>query len=273
MKRMPPLTSHILTRLRAYCKHALSAWNTSGEGIHSPYLFYLVRLLLPDEHAYYVWQDIERQRDALLHNTQRIHVVDYGTGKECEDVRCVCDIANSSLESPRMAQLFFRWLVYMSHEAQRPLEIAELGTSLGITTAYLAAAHSHNHVLTFEGSHSIAQVARKTWQALHLQNITLLEGNLDTTLTSVPLPQYIDFAFVDANHTEEATCRYVQTLLPYLHDKSILFVDDIHHSPAMERAWHMLKALPQVTTTMDFFYAGALFFDPHYLKKHYRLRL
>lgn len=267
------VTADMLTRAKGYLLHSLTAWNSTGEGIHSPWLFYLVRMLTRDGNGYYIWQDIERQRVALYGNRDCIHVTDYGTGMGREAERCVGDIARSSLESPKTAQLFFRWLVYLSHEAGSPLEIVELGTSLGITTAYMASAHSRNHVTTFEGSSAIAGIAKGVWRALGLRNIRLVEGNIDLTLTAERLPEQVDFAFVDANHTEEATLRYVRTLLPRMHGKSILFVDDIHHSAEMERAWETLKQMPQVTTTMDFFYAGALFFDPHYLKKHYRLKL
>ena len=264
--------SECISRVCQYAKHALLAYNTKGEGIHSPYLFYLIRMVSCDENAYYVWRDIEQQRMRLLRDEHPIHVTDYGTGSRRDAERRVCDLAKHSLEQPRMAQLFFRWLVFLSREAKHPLQIVELGTSLGITTAYLASAHSANRVTTFEGCPATAKVAADVWRALQLYNISTVEGNINSTLAT-HLPEQVDFAFVDANHTEEATLRYVNMLLSCVQAKSIIVIDDIHYSEEMERAWKALQALPQVTTTMDFFYAGALFFDPHYLKKHYRLRI
>ena len=41
-----------LHRILAFLKHRLTAWNTTGEGIHSPYLFELVRFVLRDENAF-----------------------------------------------------------------------------------------------------------------------------------------------------------------------------------------------------------------------------
>lgn len=264
--------SSILFRLLRYCKHRLLAYNSKGEGIHSPYLFYLVRMVTCDENAYYVWHDIERRRALLLQDETHIHVKDFGTGNTRPADRSVHEIASSSLERTEIAQLFFRWIVFISRNAERPMEIVELGTSLGITTAYLATANTANRVTTFEGCPAIGKIAEGTWQAFDLHHIQLVKGNIDDTL-SEHLPKQLDFAFVDANHTQEATLRYVEMLLTHIHEKTIIFIDDIHYSKEMEQAWETLKCYPQVTTTMDFFHAGALFFDPHYLKKHYCLHI
>ena len=264
--------SSILFCLLRYCKHRLLAYNSKGEGIHSPYLFYLVRMVTCDENAYYVWHDIERRRALLLQDETHIHVKDFGTGNTRPADRSVHEIASSSLERTEIAQLFFRWIVFISRNAERPMEIVELGTSLGITTAYLATANTANRVTTFEGCPAIGKIAEGTWQALDLHHIQLVKGNIDDTL-SEHLPKQLDFAFVDANHTQEATLRYVEMLLTHIHEKTIIFIDDIHYSKEMEQAWETLKCYPQVTTTMDFFHAGALFFDPHYLKKHYCLHI
>ena len=80
-------------------------------------------------------------------------------------------------------------------------------------------------------------------------------------------------AYVDANHTYEATVRYVSFLLPRMTEKGVLVLDDIHHSKEMEQAWETLKADERVTTSMDLYHVGLLFVDPHYLKRHYRIRL
>ena len=48
-------------------------------------------------------------------------------------------------------------------------------------------------------------------------------------------------AYVDANHTYEATMRYVHYLLPRMNEKGMYGFDDIHYSEEMERAWKELK--------------------------------
>ena len=264
-------------RVWSYVRHVLTAWNTTGEGIHSPYLFYIVRMLLRDENSFYCWETIEKRRRQLLHDERVLDVVDYGSaGSPTGTVvqRRVSEIASTHLEQPKVAQVLFRIAHYMGHEQQRPLNILELGTSLGITTAYLAMADSRNNVVTLEGSRAVLNVAKEQWRALKLENIHWQQGNIDHTLSIYAREEtQWDVVFVDANHTYEATMRYVGTLLDRMSEKGVLAVDDIHYSKEMERAWEELKADERVTTSMDLYHAGLLFVDKHYLKRHYRIYL
>ncbi len=284
-------------QIGAFIRHFLTAWNTSGEAIHSPYLFRLVRFVLRDENAYYCFRDIERRREFLLACEDSLDVVDYGSAGSPEGLhvqRRVCDIAKNHLESARVGQVLFRIVNFLHEEEKRPLQILELGTSLGITTAYLASPDSRNRVLTMEGSETVLRVAQGVWKMLKLENIEWIQGNIDDTLyniysvqssdvrvqssefrcqSSEAKDERIDLAFVDANHTYEATMRYADFLLNRLTEKGILVLDDIHYSEQMERAWSELKTDPRVTTSMDLYHVGLLFVDTHYLKRHYRIRI
>jgi len=262
-------------RVLAFVKHFFTAWNTTGEAIHSPYLFELVRFIIRDENSYYFFADIERRREQLLACEDTINVLDYGSQGSSDGVlipRRVCDIAKTHLEQPKVAQLLFRIVEWLSVQSKRPLEIIELGTSLGITTAYLAAPESKNKVTTFEGSDAVLKIAQGVWKTLKLENITWQEGNIDHTLFDYTREQ-IDLAYVDANHTYEATLCYVNYLLPRMVEKGIIVIDDIHYSEEMEHAWEALKVDERVTTSMDLYHIGLLFIDPHYLKRHYRIRI
>ena len=198
---------------------------------------------------------------------------DFGVGGKGASYTCkVSDIAKHSLESPRNAQVFFRIVNFMSEFYGRPLEILEFGTSLGITTAYLASVASRNRVTTYEGSGMLLRLAIKNWEALGLENITFVKGDIDKSLDR-RAPSKFDVAFVDANHCYQATFEYVEYLAWIANESSVIIIDDIHYSKEMERAWKDIQKLRQVTTTMDYFDFGLVFFDSHYLKKHYRLRL
>ena len=265
----------ITHRFLAYVRHVFSAWNTTGEGIHSPYLFELVRFVLRDKNAYYCFADIERRRESLLACEDVLDVMDFGSAGSPEGKlvkRRVCDIAKTHLERPVIGQLLFRLVNFIGQHEKRPLEILELGTSLGVTTAYLASADSRHRVLTFEGSEAVLRVAQGVWRALRLENIAWQQGNIDDTLYKCAR-EGIDVAYVDANHTFEATMRYVDFLLPRMNEKGVVVIDDIHHSEQMELAWNTLKNDKRVTTSVDLYYVGLLFVDPHYLKRHYRIRV
>lgn len=262
-------------QIGAFIRHFLTAWNTTGEGIHSPYLFRLVRFVMRDENAFYCFRDIERRREMLLACEDELEVVDYGSAgsKEGKHVkRRVCAIAKNHLESAKMGQLLFRIVNFIGQEEKRPLEILELGTSLGVTTAYLASVDSRNRVMTMEGSGAVLKIAQGVWRALRLENIEWKEGNIDDTLYKCAR-EGLDIAYVDANHTYEATKRYVDYLLPRMREKGVIVIDDIHYSAEMEQAWEEIKQDARVTTTMDLYHFGILFVDPHYLKRHYIIKV
>lgn len=265
-------------RVISWLKHCAKAWNTGGEGIHSPYLFEWVRMVMYDTHSYYVWRDIEKRREAMLRAPKVIDYVDYGTGGEkgAHSRQLVSAIAKTSLEPRKYGELLFRLVNWLGHQAREEgregLSIVELGTSLGITTAYLASADSRDRVTTFEGCPDVAEMARLNWHKLGLMNIECVVGNIDDTL---PLHQAgrLDIAFIDANHTYEATIRYFDMLTRHVGRKTVIVVDDIHYSREMGKAWQDICSRTDVACTMDLQKMGLVFFDPDYLHKHYTLRL
>lgn len=265
----------IIYRVFSYLRHVLTAWNTTGEGIHSPSLFYIVRFLFRDKNSYYCFETIEQRRASLLANRDVVEVIDYGScgcPSGMRVMRRISDVAKYQLECARVQQVLFRLLAYMNEGEHRPLEILELGTSLGITTAYLASVDSKNRVMSFEGSSSIASLARKQWQLLGLENIECVEGRIEDTLYNNARAK-LDFVYVDANHTYEATMEYVHFLLDRMSPKGIVVVDDIHYSREMCRAWEELKKDKRVTSSMDLFHVGLLFVNPYYMKRHYTISL
>ena len=246
--------------------------------MHSPTLFYIVRMVMYDDNEYYAFPKIEQQRKSLLRSTSVVTQTDYGTGARAWEggspvqTRRVADIARTHLESPSTAQLLFRLVNYLTGVSQQPLTIVELGTSLGITAAYLASPSPQNTVQTYEGAEEVADIAAEVWRELDIRNIVPVIGNIDDTL-----PRYkakkTDLAYIDANHTYEATMRYFRQLLPSAAQHSIYVIDDIHHSPEMERAWHDIQAMQQVTSTIDCYKLGLVFFNKHYIRKHYKMRI
>lgn len=118
-----PVKSKIF-RLRRLIRHQLTAWNTGGEGIHSPTLFYLVRMIIYDENAYYAFGEIEQHRAAL----RRSH----------PDVPQV---------SAKIGQLLFRLVNYLTETQRKPLTIVEAGHEQGMSTWYLSTPTENNVVV------------------------------------------------------------------------------------------------------------------------------
>lgn len=280
-----------LYRVGSYLKHQLTARHTGGHGIHSPYLFEWVRMVMADDNSYYAWAKIEEIREQLLRDEREVTFVDYGSGRALSSSpadanrRLVKDIAKGSLAQKKYAQMLarlVRWLgsanpQYLSKRKEdRGLNIVELGTSLGVTTAYLATMNKGDKVLTFEGCNAVAEIAKKNWKLLEVNNIECRIGEVteeSLRLAMVDLQGGLDVAFIDANHTYEGTKSYFNVLAEKVHEKTVIVVDDIHYNQAMEKAWMEICADERVTSTMDLYQMGMVFFDKHYWKRNYKIRL
>ena len=265
-----------LYRIASWVKHQFTARNTGGHGVHSPYLFEWVRMVMADKNSFYAWQQIEEVRREMLESEQVVEFVDYGSGgtsiqkSETGCQKKICDIAKGSLAKKKYAQMLARLVNWLGCE--KGLTIVELGTSLGVTTAYMAAMDSRNRVITYEGCEAVAQIANENWKSLGLKNITCHVGEINVEKLAKELTE-VDVAFIDANHTYAGTRAYFNILATKVHAKSVLVVDDIHYNEEMAKAWEEICADERVTSTMDLYQMGFVFFDKHYWKKHYRMRI
>ena len=278
-----------LYRFWTWLRHQLTSRHTGGHGVHSPYLFEWTSMIMSDKNVYYAWGEIESLRQSLQMDNREVLFTDYGSGSSvngAQSRRIISEIAKSSLAKKKYAQMLARLVRWMGDSQGaisdgqlaigKGLNIVELGTSLGITTAYLAAMDSRNSVLTCEGCAAVAEIAMDNWKRLGLSNIDCKVGELTVDglrLIVDGLPEDVDVAFVDANHTYASTCAYFNVLAKKVHDKSVIVVDDIHYNPEMERAWNEICADSRVTSTIDLYQMGMVFFDKHYWKRNYRMCL
>lgn len=242
----------------------LTARNTGGFGVHSPSLFHLVKFVFAEKNPFYVFAEIEKLRSELLHNKQVISLKDFGTGFESE--RKISEIAKKSLKSKKQAQLLFRLV-----NEYKPLNILELGTSLGITSLYLAASNQNAKCITLEGCPETAKIAMRNIEKLKLNNIEVKVGEIGELLPKV-LTEFceLDFVFIDANHTLKAVISYFEQCLEKINSNSIIVIDDIYWSVEMKKAWKLIKENNKVSSTIDLFQMGIVFFNPHLQKKHYK---
>ncbi|MDQ6758099.1 MAG: class I SAM-dependent methyltransferase [Bacteroidota bacterium] len=256
---------------KKYFHYYLLASNGKGHGIHSPFVFEFIKNVLNDKKVYECYEKIEKLRKELLHDKRIIEVEDLGAGSIAlsSNKRTIKDIAGSSLKPKKFSQLLFRMVQYY-----KPETIIELGTSLGITTSYLASANKNSEVFSLEGSKNIAETAEGNFKKVGLQNIKVIQGNFNDTLPALlSQVQKIDLAFIDGNHRKGPTINYFYQLLNKSTDSTILIFDDIHWSAEMEDAWKELQQHPSVTLTIDIFFIGLIFFKKDFkAKQHFVIR-
>jgi predicted O-methyltransferase YrrM len=256
---------------KKFTAYYTSSLNGRGHGIHSPFLFDFVKNVLNDKRHFYAYGQVEKLRSQLLEDPVVITIKDFGAGSTVSKTnqRSIASIAKHAAKSRKFAQLLFRMANYY-----QPKTILELGTSLGISTAYMALGNQQASVITAEGSDAIAAKARQNFQQLGLSNIQQVTGNFDDTLPGIlqSIPQ-LDFAFLDGNHRLAPTLQYFDQLFPHLHNDSMVILDDIHWSAEMEQAWTTIQQKPGVQVTVDLFFIGiVLFSDQFKVKQHVAIR-
>ena len=80
-------------------------------------------------------------------------------------------------------------------------------------------------------------------------------------------------AFVDANHSEDPTWRYFETIMSHRDDDFCMIVfDDIYWSEGMTKAWNRIAADPRVMTSIELPQMGIAIWRRGCQKEHYMLR-
>jgi predicted O-methyltransferase YrrM len=139
--------------------------------------------------------------------------------------------------------------------------VVELGTSLGISTMYMAAACPETVVYTIEGSSALSEIASENFRIAGLDNIRLLKGSFDSMLPSIRNMKFCPgLVFIDGDHRKEPLLRYFKLIAGISDDKTVIIIDDIYNSGEMAEAWGEIKADKRVTLTIDIFRMGIVFF-------------
>lgn len=247
--------------------HWLTAVNEHS--LHSPFIYDLYTKTIKARFSSEDFNAIEGLRQNLISSNEQIEVKQLGAHSKVNnsDIRPISAIAKKGMSEQGFSELLYG--IIRNYDCKN---IVELGTSFGINTLYLAT-NPNVDVVTFEGCKNTASLASSNFNKLGYNNIKLIEGNIDQTLSDYisHSSENIDLAFIDANHQYEPTLKYFELLLSKIHEHSIIIIDDIYWSNGMTKAWKQIKAHPRTSITVDLFKAGIVFIKSELTKEHYRL--
>lgn len=249
----------------------------SRHGVHSPFMYDFLDKCLYARQDSGIFDEIESQRARLIKNRQIITYRDLGAGTRNANARqtggltakSIRQIAKSSLQRPKYTRLMYRIAQHFQCK-----NILEMGTSFGITTAYLSKAlKKEGTIHTLEGADAIADIAQGVFNNLNCNNITLHRGEFSDILPEVARScAPWDMVFLDGNHNGTAVLNYFSFLVKHISTEGVLIVDDIRWSSSMWEAWNAIKSHPQVSVTADIFFMGFVFFNPSLSKEHFKVR-
>jgi predicted O-methyltransferase YrrM len=257
--------------IKKYLRYYLTASSGKGHGIHSPFVFNFVQHVLHNQREFEAFHTIGALRTRLLNNNDLIGVQDFGAGSSSglDNQRTIAAITRQSAKNKKMGQLLFRIAQHY-----KPSVILELGTSLGLSTAYLASGYPESKVFTIEGAPMVGAMAKNNLDSLGLERIDIRIGEFDSILPGMldQIPA-LDLVFIDGNHQKQPTMNYFDWVTRKANSSAVIILDDIHWSGDMEEAWRKIQEDSRVMLTVDLFFMGLVFFNKSFLvKQHFTIR-
>jgi predicted O-methyltransferase YrrM len=151
-------------------------------------------------------------------------------------------------------------LLYSMAAEFRPMMILELGTNIGISSAYLAA--SGGRVTSFDASPYRLRIAEALHQSLSL-NVKYVPGLFEDTLQrELEHMRSIDMAFIDGHHQYGPTINYFEMIAAKAAPDCLFVFDDIRWSSGMKRAWRELRTRSAFRAVADLHDMGVAVLRP-----------
>ncbi len=246
-----------------YIKYRLNAKYLHG--VHSPFVYDFMKnamgINIKEQHQKEILQCISNVNS----NRKEIIVQDYGAkSKKLKGKRSVREIFKTSSSYGKNALLLYRISNYF-----KPKRILELGTSIGIGSLHLHLGYPSAHITSVEGCQETFNLAK---QNLEPTNIELINSTFYDYIKSLNEDSF-DLIFIDGHHDGEALKYYLKLLSDYIHNDTIIVLDDIRWSKSMFNAWNRIKLEKKYHLSMDFFRMGVLMKRPQQEKEHFILKL
>lgn len=259
-----------LFSLIAYLQYLLHSG--TRHSVHSPFVYLLVDQVFRNKKGDQAFLKIADLRNMLLHKSQVIEITDFGSGANhklySNRFERISSIVRNSSVCDKYGRLLFRLVEYF-----RPQTIIEIGTSVGISSLYLALANPSAKVYTIEGCTTKSEQAAANFSAMQISNIEQHIGRFDIILPDlVRQAGKLDFAFIDGNHTFKATLENFETLLSIANNDTVFVLDDIHWSAEMQNAWNKIADHERVTVSIDIYRFGIIFLKKELSKQKFVIR-
>lgn len=234
----------MLWRIFKYLAHFFHLRHRKGHGIHSPYLFEFVNLVVYNSEKVSVPPGARLEHRRLMKDLSL-------AGGEGRSVRSF--VLHSSVSEKKGALLhrIARWF--------RPEMMVELGTGLGISTLYLATGSPGIPLHSIEGNTQRATFAAHLVNRCQLGPVSIHWGDMDEKLDEIlPLMPGRFLAYVDGNHRHDPTVSYVRLLMERAGEEAVIVLDDIYWSRDMHRAWLEIIRWPEIRASIDLYHLGIL---------------
>lgn len=253
-------------------EYLLFQWKAGNRhSVHSPFVFELCQRVFEDKRSFHAFKEIDQLRKQRSLETGKVKIIELGAGsKHNEDrERGVGDLVKNVAIPAKYGEVLFKLV-----DVLQPSTILEMGTSIGFSGLYLHKARQKAPMITLEGNPFVAHIAHQHFEQLNAEAIQIKVGDFKDTLSeSLESLQTVGLAFIDGNHTYEATKDYFEKIFPFVNENSCLIFHDIHWSKGMRKAWDEISKDNRVVFSIDLFEMGLVFFNKGVPKQHFLLKV
>jgi predicted O-methyltransferase YrrM len=252
-----------------YIIHFLFAKRTKGYGIHSPFVYDIIKSIFGNKTIHEDYSLIENTREKIKRSKDTVVIKDHGHGSRRfkRQTREVKKIVKYSSVNKRQGMILYQMVKFF-----KPDYIIELGTSVGISTLYLAKGNKKATVYTVEGDSGLCKISSENFNENQCKNIEMINDTFDHALPGVLKKcNKKTIVFIDGNHSYEATLKYFYMCIKQLNDNSIIIIDDINWSKGMRRSWKEIEREKQSYLTIDLFFMGIVFLNERIKKQSFRI--
>lgn len=196
------------------------------------------------------WIDrIELERNRLLARHELVN--DGSLGEPLLDQGDTIEGVCRASKPPRHALLLF-----LLARALSPDNVIELGTNVGISSAYIGAGlRSKGHagrIVTLDLSVYRQRLAKEVHRNLDIDNISSVPGwFVDTLPSALHNLRSVDLAFIDGYHLFQSTLHYFDQILKYSPENTVFVFDDIRWSDGMSEAWTRIQSDERLGLVID----------------------
>jgi predicted O-methyltransferase YrrM len=233
-------------------------------GVHSPLVYQLMDkdLVAPLPAGLKV---IQEYRKNLSKSKEKWMPVDYGAGSR-SPTRNLGDAVRKATSDAYKGEFLCRWTMRF-----QPKFILELGTHVGIGSAYLLEGCPEAQLFSIEGDPFLYGKSAD-WLKRYGQRVHLFNGSFDEQLKEIlPIHRW-DLVVIDGHHQGDALLKYFGLILPHLSQDAWVIMDDIHWSPDMTEAWCEIVSNANHLLTLDFLHWGAYGHTQRFQKEHFNLK-
>lgn len=251
--------------LKAFLKYRKSAVN--AHGIHSPFVFEFYNEVLTkskniDDSA------IQNFRKKLSKDTNLIEITDLGAGsrKPTANKRNVSDLVKHVSVSRKYGRLLTQIIKYYGID-----NCLEMGTSMGIGTAYLSS--NAQRTVTIEGCPNTYKQATQNLQSLNLKGLSMLNAEFSEGLKKAyEIESNYGLVYIDGNHQYQATLDYFNWIIDRANNDTFLIFDDINWSAGMRQAWDEIVSSEKINVSIELFRMGIVLKRKEQTKQHFILK-